>query len=186
MQVTVLNTEEVRCSGIGVASDLFQTYYEDDGGTLTLSYTVNCGDAVVVTFTKDTDDTPVAPIVDEDTVSYEIESDSDSGKICDGIYCISLTYEPPETTTKVIEYGSTYVFCDTECKVSEEFEKDRSTSSMILYHDVIKSAVNCDTCNCDMACTLFAELQALLNGYTNQIDIKKFVKVEDCGCNKSN
>ena len=101
------------------------------------------------------------------------------------INCGKLTYVPANTSTNVIEYASTFVSCDTECRIYDEFAKDRSTSSMVLYYDVIKLAVTCDTCECVKACTLFNELNGIITGNETSIDMSKFIKVEDCGCNKS-
>lgn len=173
MIASVVQTVDQSCSAVRFASDLFTTAYTAGTGTLKLDYTINCGETVSVIF--DLTDTPVT--------YYEVTTEE--GKVCDGIYCGKLTYIPANTPTNIIEYASTFVSCDIECQIYDEFSKDRSTSSMILYYDVIKLAVTCDTCDCVKACTLFNELNSIVTGNVNAIDMSKFIKVEDCGCNKS-
>ena len=172
MVASVVQTVDQACSAVRFTSDLFTTFNNANSGTLTLEYTINCGEKVIVEF-------------DYTTVGTYYEVTTEEGKVCDGIYCGKLTYVPANTSTNTIEYASTFVSCDTECRIYDEFAKDRSTSSMVLYYDVIKLAVTCDTCECVKACTLFNELNGIITGNETSIDMSKFIKVEDCGCNKS-
>lgn len=174
MVVSVIANSDTSCGAVRIASDLFVDFFESSEGTLTLSYTINCGTPIEVNFTHE--DIPIT--------YYDITTSTD--KVCDGIYCAKLSYKALDNNpTVLVEYGSTYVNCDILCKIAEEFNEDRSSSSSILYNEAIKLSVTCSTCSCTEACVIWNELNSIVNGLENQVDIKKFVKTEDCGCNKS-
>lgn len=173
MTANVITQGDQKCYGVRFSSSLFNQAFTEHG-TLSLEYTINCGETIKIDF--DTNGTPIT--------YYDILDPSD--KVCDGIYCGKLSYMAPESPNKIIEYASTFVSCDTECKIYDLYEKDRSTASMVLYYDVIKLAMQCDTCDCKKACALFKELEKMIGGNETSINMDKFIKVEDCGCNKSN
>ena len=178
MVVTVETINDVKCAAVRIASDLFQTFYVAGSGKLTLSYTLNCDTPAIVDFA--TVLTTDYVLVTDTTTYYDIVAPIDGDKVCDGIYCASLVYEPVDTSTKIVEFGSNFVSCSIECQIYDECMKDSSSSSTVLYYQVLKDAATCDTCDCTKACLLWGELERLVTGYSNVISLNEFTKISTC------
>ncbi len=175
MTISVLN-DDFNCQGIRIVSDLFEDFYDSEDGTLSLSYTLNCGEIITIDFSLEDD-----PITE-----YTIYNDDPTIKLCDGIYCFTLVHALESEDTRVVEYGMTYVDCDTVCRINDEYIKDRYSVTEAVYHEILKDAYRCTDCNCAKPCLIFAKLDSLLTGVENTISFEEYTKVSECvPCSKS-
>lgn len=180
MVLNVQTINDLRCGAVRATSDLFQTFWDADNldAKLTLSYTVNCGEPEVVQFSIIEQEGYV--LIDNTTTYYDIVNSDPTLKLCDGVYCASLVYEPADSSTKVIQYGSTFVDCDIQCQIYDEWDREKFNASSVLYYQLLKDASTCDTCDCSKACLIWSELERLVTGYSNVISYTEYTKISEC------
>lgn len=96
-----------------------------------------------------------------------------SDAIPDGVYAIKLVVDK-EDLTKTTERSCVFVDCVTRCNMVAALQKDLE-SDIHHYYEAIQNAADCDDCECEKACVLYAELLRKINQILGRDD-------EPCSC----
>jgi hypothetical protein len=169
------------CGSITITSALFNDWWQDqDNYSLTITVTINCcSDPYEIILDSADPNLLVFPATPEDS-SYVLlpeffEFDTESLK--DGIYHIQITNTENDTGSYTQEQECVFIDCETKCMVFEYIRDNEDNFNVHTTYLALQYASQCDDCDCKSSCVLYERLAYYLG---------LSVKVDDCGCVKTN
>ena len=140
------------CSQFTVASDITTTNLT----SVTVEVTLNCSK----TITKQASNGPFT------IAAADFGFDT---KLCDGVYSVTYT-ATYSNNTKIKDSKCHLVDCSLHCDVTTNYALTRDSEMLRLYQ-ILKMALDCSDCNCELLCDIYNELTGTSTTISN------------CGCN---